>query len=157
ARPVALRGVTRGVEIRARDAEDFTEGRIGQDRNLRAGRRLVARRRDERRTGPLIDLVVGQAVVVEPVAELVLAGAVEDARRLGAILPAVAFVAGLEKPDPAAEHVRGDGEVGHGRVVDRRDLDDAVERVGERRVDQEPRGDGAAVAYGLAVPAVLID
>src|SRR6185295_4080117 len=79
ARPVALRGVTRGVEIRARDAEDFSEGRIGQDRNLRAGRRLVARRRDERRTGPLIDLIVGQAVVVEPVPELVLAGAVEDA------------------------------------------------------------------------------
>ena len=59
-------------------------------------------RRRERRTGVLLQLAEVEVLVVEAVADLMLAGAGEDVGGLGLELPVVAAVAGFVEAQAAA-------------------------------------------------------
>src|SRR5262249_58676634 len=92
---------------------------------------------------------------VEAVAELVLARGRENVRRLRLHLPVVAAVARFIEADAAGADARRDAEVAHLPGVDRRRLENPVQRAAERGVDQHTRAQHAVVVDGLVVAAVV--
>ena len=137
-RGVVLCRRPRGGEAGAVHVVDLAEVRIRNDVDDRAGGRLLPVRRRERRSGELLQLTEVQVLVVEAVAHLMLASR-DDVGGLRLKLPVVAAVAGLVEPEAAGDDARADAEVADLPLVDRRRLEDAIERAAERRIDQEVR------------------
>src|SRR4029079_17350568 len=134
---VVLLGLVRRDEVTAHDAVDLTEpGDLRKDLNLRARRRDLAVRRGERRARALVDVVVFDLLVQEPVAQLM---AAEDRRRLRRVLAVGPRVPLLVKADAAGLDVRHDAEVGDVPAVVRGRLDDVVLRMRVGRLDDELR------------------